>query len=67
MKISSPKKLNKTFQTFLTPKNLIKLFYTLNKTFYTPFGETGRLNNFCYLLAVQHLFFNLLPFPKHSQ
>ena len=35
---------------FLVPKNLIKLFYTLDKT---PLGETGCLNNLYYLLAGQ--------------
>ena len=32
------------------PKNLIKLFYTLNKT---PLGKTGCLTNLYYLLAAQ--------------
>ena len=32
------------------PKNLIKLFYTLNKT---PIGETGCLSSLYYLLAAQ--------------
>ena len=33
-----------------SPKNLIKPFYTLNKT---PLGETGCLSNLSYLLAAQ--------------
>ena len=44
------KKLNKNFLKFLAAKNLIKLFYTLDKT---PLGETGYLGNLYYLLATQ--------------
>ena len=36
--------------TFLSPKNLMKPFYTLNKT---PLGETGCSSNLYYLLAAQ--------------
>ena len=45
------KKLNKTFKSFITPKKLIKLFYTLNKT---PLGQTGYLSNLYYLLAAEN-------------
>ena len=43
-------------------KNLIKLFYTLNKT---PLGETGCFSNLYYLLAAQAYSFLIHPtFPK---
>ena len=44
------KNLNKTFLIFLASRNLIKLFYTLDKT---PLGKTGCLSNLYYLLAGQ--------------
>ena len=47
-------------QNFLAPKNLIKLFYTLNKT---PSGETRCLSNIYDLLAAQAYSFSIhLPF-----
>ena len=46
-------------------KNLIKLFYTLNKT---PLGETGCFSNLYYLLAAQAYSFLIHPhFPENSQ
>ena len=50
MELSCPKKPNKTFSNFLTLKNLIKRFYTFDKTL---FGETGGLSSIYYLLATQ--------------
>ena len=45
---------NGTFQPKnLIKKNFIKLFYALNKTFFSPLGETGCLSNRYYLLADQ--------------
>ena len=46
----------------LLVKNLIKLFYILNKT---PLGEIEYLSSLYYLLAVQaSSFFNSPPFPN---
>ena len=46
----------------LAPKNLIKLFYTLNKT---PLGETVCLSNLYYLLASPAFSFLIHdPFPN---
>ena len=50
MELSVPKILiNKTFLNFLAPKNLMKMFYTVNNTFFTLnknfLGETGCLSN----------------------
>ena len=46
----------KIFFIIQAQKNLIKLFYALNKTYAlskSPLGETGYLSNLYYLLASQ--------------
>ena len=49
-KFLAPKQLNKPFSNFLTPKNVIKLFHTVNRT---SLGETGCLSNLYYLLTAR--------------
>ena len=52
----------KKLKNFLVSKNLIKTFYTLDKT---PLGETGCLSNLYYLLAAQSSSFLIHhPFPN---
>ena len=64
MKISSPKILNKTFQTFLTPKNLIKHFILLIKLFILPLGKLDVWAAFIiyWLFSIYSLIYS--PFPN---
>ena len=57
-----PKQINKPFSKFLTPKNVIKIFYTVNKT---SLGETGCSSNLYYLLTARASSFLIChPFPN---
>ena len=58
----APKQLNKPFSNFRTPKNVIKLLHTVNKT---SLGETGCLRNLYYLLTARASSFLIChPFPN---
>ena len=60
-----PKKLNKTFKNFLASKNVIQIFYILNKT---PLGDTGYLKQPLLFTGCSRIqFFNSPPFLKHGQ
>ena len=56
LKKKKKKTAMKIFFIIQAQKNLIKLFYALNKTYAlskSPLGETGYLSNLYYLLASQ--------------